>query len=263
MASSFLLDHLRFFFGPHHCYSIHHLSNMEHQHQQEKEGRDIERVQTVLFLRHGVAKHNVKDELTGEKPNICSPAFWDPPLLDRGMREALTVRERLLHVLRRVDLVITSPLTRCIQTANLVFFPGGNYDVPSSPPPMLCLEQVREAFGIHYPDKRRDKRLLQKHWPNVQFDPSMSDLDEQWSDKSRETLQDVVQRVGQFLEWLVKRNESFVFVVSHGVWIESCFRAYFPEPLSGEQRVYNCDCFAGEIVSRRGSFVRLQNLRKI
>lgn len=233
---------------------------MNHHQQQQHGG---ERVQTVVFLRHGVAKHNVPDPTTGEKPDICSPAFWDPPLLDRGMQEALAVRERLVHFLRRVDLVITSPLTRCMQTANLVFFPGANYDVPHSPPPMLCVEQVREAYGIHYPDKRRDKRLLQKHWPTIHFDPSMSDLDEEWSDTSRETLQDVIGRVDQFMEWLVQRNEMFVFVVSHGVWIESCFRKHFPEVLQGGQRVYNCDCFVGEVVSRQGTFLRLENLRKI
>ena len=237
--------------------------HQQQQQQQEQQHREGEKIQMVTFLRHGVAKHNLPDPVTGQHPNIHDPSYWDPPLVDRGMKEALAIRERLPHVINSVDLVITSPLTRCLQTANLVFFPGNSYDKPKSPPPMVCLEQVREAFGMHYPDKRRDKRLLQKHWPLIHFDPSMSDLDEQWSESSRGTLDDVVKRVDDFLQWIVRRNESHIFVVSHGVWIESCFRAHFPDVLKGGQRVYNCDCFIGEVISREGKFLQLEKLRKV
>ena len=125
------------------------------------------------------------------------------------------------------------------------------------------MEQVREAFGMHYPDKRRDKSILQQHWPFVHFDAAMAERDEQWSPSTRETVTDVETRVQDFLDWLVQRNESNIFVVSHGVWIESCFDVHFPEVLQDGMRVYNCDCFWGEIVSQQGRFVRIQNLSKI
>lgn len=229
-----------------------------------------EKIQTVLFIRHGVARHNLVDPATGEHPNLRDPTLLDPPLVDRGKMQAVDAGERIriwwdtTQVGEKVELVITSPLTRCMQTAHLAFLPGQDYSNSERPtPPIFCLEQVREAYGIHYPDKRRDKRLLQKHWPLIQFDPSMTDSDEQWKENSRETLDDVIARVDEFLQWLAKRQETNIVVVSHGVWIECCFRTYFPDVLADGRRVYNCDCFAGDLVSSQGEFLRLNNFRNI
>ncbi|CAB9508557.1 phosphoglycerate mutase [Seminavis robusta] len=227
-------------------------------------GKRDEKIQTIMFLRHGVAKHNLPDPVTGASPNLRSPTLWDPPLVTQGMKQALSVRERLADgPLQSVDLIIASPLTRCLQTAHLVFFPPGTSSYDKDPIPLTCMEQVREAYGMHYPDKRRDKSLLEKHWPFVHFDPSMTDRDEQWSETRRETIDDVVQRVTQFLDWVAKREETNICVVSHGVWIEACFQAYFPMMLENGRRVYNCDFFQGQLVSQNGKFVRLQNLGRI
>lgn len=56
------------------------------------------------------------------------------------------------------ELLVTSPLTRCIQTTVLAFLPGENYETPQSN--IVCIEDVREAYGMYYPDKRREKSLL-------------------------------------------------------------------------------------------------------
>ena len=223
-----------------------------------------ERIQKVMFLRHGVAKHNLRDPLTGESPDLHNPSLWDPSLVQQGMQQALAVGERLSDVIQQTELVVASPLTRCLQTAHLVFFPGTAYQYKQqNPTPILCLEQVREAYGMHYPDKRRDKSFLQKHWPFVHFDPAMTETDEKWSESCRETLDDVVGRVTEFFQWLVQQEQTNIFVVSHGVWIECCFRAYFPLMLKDGRRVHNCDVFVSEIVSKDGKFVRMQNLGKI
>lgn len=215
-----------------------------------------------MFLRHGVAKHNLRDPTTGQSPDLTNPALWDPPLVQQGMQQAITVRERVSDVINKSELVVASPLTRCLQTAHLVFFPGSAYN-QADPTPIVCVEQVREAYGMHYPDKRREKSILQKHWPFVHFDPAMTDKDEKWSDSSRETLDDVIGRVSEFFQWVVQRRETNIFVVSHGVWIECCFKAYFPLMMEGGRRVYNCDLFVSEIVSKDGKFVRMQNLGKL
>lgn len=228
------------------------------------QGGAEERIQTVRFLRHGVAKHNVPDPVTGQPPNIHSPALWDPSLIDRGQHQAVTVGRRLAHVLPGVELIVASPLSRCMETAQLVFGTCHNFDrTGATPPPLVCVEQVREAYGMHYPDKRRDKSFLQQQFPMVRFDPAMTEKDERWSETSRETLDQVVARVQDFFRWVVQRPENNVFVVSHGVWIECCLNAFFPLMLQGGARVYNCDCFEAEIVSKNGAFVRMQNVGKI
>lgn len=77
-----------------------------------------------------------------------------------------------------VELVICSPLTRCIQTSQFAFpdhfveksqniLDGSHHNNALDEPQdkrgvvlesncrVFCHEGVREAFGMHYPDKRR------------------------------------------------------------------------------------------------------------
>jgi hypothetical protein len=107
--------------------------------------------------------HNLRDPQTGRPPNLFDPALLDPSLVLRGKTAAVEVGERIrawwhaTQLGESIQLIITSPLTRCIQTAVLAFLPGNDY---GSSTPFVCLEGVREAFGSHYPDQRRAKSVL-------------------------------------------------------------------------------------------------------
>jgi hypothetical protein len=123
-----------------------------------------ERTQTVVFMRHAVARHNLPDPHTGRPPDLHSPALLDPPLVTRGKAAALEAGVRIRtwwHMTQYgepIELIVTSPLTRCIQTSVCAFLPGDSYEYHT---PMICFEDVREAFGSHYPDRRREKSVLQ------------------------------------------------------------------------------------------------------
>jgi broad specificity phosphatase PhoE len=127
---------------------------------------NTERVQKVVFLRHGVARHNLMDPTTGQPPNLKDPALWDPPLVRDGRLQAVDAGERLqiwwktTQLGETVELILVSPLTRCLQTATLAFLPGSLYTNGLKEPRFVCDEQVREAFGKHYPDRRRGKSVL-------------------------------------------------------------------------------------------------------
>jgi len=228
-----------------------------------------EKRQTVVFVRHGVARHNLLDERTQRPLDVNNPDLFDPPLVPQGKKQALDAGERIRvwwHTTQageQMELVITSPLTRCLQTAALAFLPGDQYSKELPEPTLACMELVREAYGMSYPDRRRSKTLLQAAWPMVHFDPSMPTEDESWTLTSRESVTDVVNRANQFLQWLAQRPETNVTVVSHGVWIECCFYAHCPQALPKGDRVRNCDLFAGECISVNGTFQRLQNVRRI
>ena len=116
---------------------------------------DQGRSQRVIFLRHGVAQHNFHGA------DLHSPALVDPSLTYEGKLGAVQAGERVRQWLRRheerIELVVCSPLTRTLQTATLAFLPGDEYNHPV---PIVCVENVREAFGMHTPDKRREKSLL-------------------------------------------------------------------------------------------------------
>ena len=241
-----------------------------------------DRIQNVVFLRHGVAQHNVLDR-HGQRPNLEDPSLLDPPLITEGKLGAVRAGEAIQAWWNkggeRIELIVTSPLTRCIQTAILAFLPGDQYshestthasatssqDVASRPLPLIvCKEDIREAFGKHFPDRRREKSVLERHWPAVLFnDEDMTEHDVQWSPTSRETWDDIRIRLDRFLAWLVLLPQNNIVVVSHGVSIEFLLRTYLPE-LLGDQRVYNTDAFACQCVSNsQGLFVRFQNGRQI
>jgi hypothetical protein len=124
-----------------------------------------EKIQTVVFVRHGVAKHNL--HVDGKPPNLEDPMLFDPPLVFEGKKQALDVGERLRiwwHTTQtgeQIELVVTSPLTRCIQTASLAFLRGDCYTDGRHEPSFFCFELIREAYGMHYPDRRRNKSFLE------------------------------------------------------------------------------------------------------
>jgi broad specificity phosphatase PhoE len=108
-----------------------------------------EKVQKVVFVRHGIAQHNLLDPVTGGRPNLEDPALFDPPLVFQGKQQALEAGERLKiwwHTTQlggEVELVITSPLTRCIQTSMLAFLPGDCYTSEGrQEPSFYCTEYV-------------------------------------------------------------------------------------------------------------------------
>ena len=128
-----------------------------------------ERVQTVLFMRHGVARHNLRDPQTGQPANHHDPSMVDPPLVYEGHVGAIQAGNNIRVLIKAApspfafELIVASPLTRCMQTAVLAFLPGDDYCDRNPPPPrtpILCKEDLREAFGIFFPDRRREKSLL-------------------------------------------------------------------------------------------------------
>ncbi len=126
-----------------------------------------ERIQTVVFLRHGVAKHNVIDPTTGKQP----VGLLDPPLIVTGKTAAVqagcTIQSWWKNCSNSssdsIELIVTSPLTRCLQTTTLAFLiPPADYDddYRQSPPTVVCKEDVREAFGMNWEDRLLGEKSL-------------------------------------------------------------------------------------------------------
>lgn len=117
------------------------------------------RSQTVVFLRHGVAQHNYRGA------NLASPTLFDPSLTLQGKQGAVQAGDTICAWFQSKrstapDLIVCSPLTRTLQTASLAFVSGNSYARPAAVP-LVCVENSREAFGMHYPDKRREKSILE------------------------------------------------------------------------------------------------------
>ena len=221
-----------------------------------------EKIQTLYIIRHGVALHNIPDARTKAYPDLFDPRYTDPPLVPYGTQQASEaagkIRKDLSRMNRdRVDLVVSSPLQRCLQTASLAFPPSNSANgvEPSTPglrqPRIVVNEMAREACGMHYPDRRAKRSNIAAEFPWVKLPSDMTEEDMKWRPDARESMQDVRARTGSFLGWLASRyQEETIGVVSHGVWIETLLLHCCPEVLgNGQRRVHNCDIFKARCVS--------------
>uniref|UniRef100_A0A7S2VAL3 Phosphoglycerate mutase (2,3-diphosphoglycerate-dependent) n=1 Tax=Entomoneis paludosa TaxID=265537 RepID=A0A7S2VAL3_9STRA len=96
----------------------------------------------------------------------------------------------------------------------------------------------------------------------VRFDESMTEKDELWNERQRETLVNIESRAASFLRKVCRLQENSIVVVSHGVFLEVLLHKFDPQALAGNRRVHNCDAFYSECVSSAsGAFLRLQNSR--
>ena len=66
---------------------------------------------TLYLIRHGLTQGNLEGRYIGQREN--------PPLSDRGRRE-LTERKET-HPYPRAEALYTSPLLRCLQTAQILY----------------------------------------------------------------------------------------------------------------------------------------------
>jgi Histidine phosphatase superfamily (branch 1) len=275
---------------------------MELQHQ---------KIQQVIFVRHGIALHNVFDPQAFEGGNRND--LFDPPLTADGKLQAVMVGDTIRGWIRQQRrntaaqhsphfMVMTSPLTRCLQTALYAFGIPDEYPNRTT---FMCHESLREACGIHRCDARRTKSELQRCWDfcRVQFSPTMSERDELWSPEHRETIADVQGRVENFLSFLITvkeratgtttdsnihNNSNVMFIiVTHGVWIETLLRVchapyhllynVLPSPAGASaatpsvavpKRVFNgdayyCECLSSSSPNQQVQLQQIQNFHQI
>lgn len=163
----------------------------------------------VHCIRHGQSTFNAHFAQTGE-----DPLHFDAPLTELGRRQAT---ERAAELRQHpYELIVTSPLTRAIQTTLGLF---GEH--PSAAPIHVeCLhrEQLESSCDVG-----RSPALLLKDFPHLAFDH----LDEVWWHNegerdprgfASEPAPVFEQRVEGFKDWLRARPEQLIAVVGHGTF---------------------------------------------
>lgn len=79
----------------------------------------------------------------------------------------------------------TSPLDRCLATANITF---NGLQLPAQQP---CVPEVkellREVIGIHTCDRRSKKTYIHTNFPAYTFEPGFAEDDEMWRPEVRES----------------------------------------------------------------------------
>lgn len=157
----------------------------------------------VYLLRHGQSTFNAAYALTQ-----TDPLLFDARLSDLGQQQVAEVADQIKQL--NVELIVTSPLTRCLETATRL--------VNGSVPPILIQPLLRERLFCSC-DVGRYPNLLAAEFPNIDF----GDLEPVWwyvaeTDQpsfSIEPLEVFEQRVSDFCLWLNQRPESSILVVGH------------------------------------------------
>ena len=175
----------------------------------------------VHLIRHGQSTFNAAYRETGE-----DPILFDAPLSPLGLRQVAERRPEFDNL--AIDLVVTSPFTRAIQTALGLF---GHRDVP-----ILVEALHRERLGASC-DIGRSPNALQVDFPDLAFDH----LDDPWwyvdgtgntgweiptngsggvigTTFGLEPLSIVLARVAAFREWLRARPEQAIAAVGHATF---------------------------------------------
>jgi len=170
----------------------------------------------VHFIRHGEAEHNVAARIHGCQ-EYRNWAYLDAPLTEKGREQAREARKFILAQMKP-QVVLVSPLTRTLQTAEEVFEPL------TKELKFEVWEGVRERIGHHPCDKRRNVTELKSKFPQFSFNSVQDEEDCLWSD-AREPTEDLLQRARTFLDALRQRSENCIGVVSHSAFLTAVFVA--------------------------------------
>ena len=105
---------------------------------------------------------------------VIRPEMMDPPLTELGRQQCISVREGCSRL--SPELVIVSPLLRCIQTAKLSFRDHANTDKT----PLISHEGCREELGLLNGNKLRPIREIIEDHPEIDFGAIEHDEDDLW-----------------------------------------------------------------------------------
>ena len=208
------------------------------------------RTQTISFVRHGQAQHNVRAEAKRDAgcpfeefiQQMREDDAFDADLTDVGRAQARSARAP------DVQLVVASPLSRAVETASLMY-PGRE---------IVCVEELREWCGQLVNSKRRTASQLKERFPFVDVS-QLNEHDERWDSEVLEEEASVARRGMAALSWLSRRPENNIAVVAHGGLLavtfdpeghggHSCVEA--PNPCT--KRFSNCEVRTVTLVTEAG-----------
>ncbi|CAE7203459.1 unnamed protein product [Symbiodinium natans] len=163
----------------------------------------------VAFVRHAQAGHNV-DRALIDKP--------DNPLTEVGVAQALKAKEGLAgEAIRAAQVVVTSPLTRAMQTAGLLLGESGHAEVDAA---------ISERWSAPCDEGTAKSELVRARHPGLEEMSAwkgLEELPEIWWPQPGE---DQWGRAESFLEQARQRPEQRIVFVGHGGFWERVLGRY-------------------------------------
>jgi len=164
---------------------------------------------TIHCIRHGQSTFNAHWDVVG-----TDPLHFDATLSELGRRQVAEAAARVRDV--PYELIVTSPLTRAIQTTLGLF-----RDHPSAS--RIRVECLHREHLANSCDVGRSPAALMREFPDLAFDH----LEDVWWHRAGEPDErgivvepddTLAARVEQFRAWLAGRSERLIAVVGHGTF---------------------------------------------
>uniref|UniRef100_A0A0D3DPL4 Phosphoglycerate mutase family protein n=1 Tax=Brassica oleracea var. oleracea TaxID=109376 RepID=A0A0D3DPL4_BRAOL len=130
---------------------------------------------TLYLVRHAQGIHNVVLEEKGKIDGIgdahLSPRLLDAPLSPKGIQQVSEHRKQILEsgLLNTIELVITSPLRRAMETAVGIFRGHKDINLSDNFPPIVALELCRERLGLYPCDRRENISTRRTCFQEIDF----------------------------------------------------------------------------------------------
>ena len=206
----------------------------------------------VLYMgRHGDGFHNDAEAFYGTPAWNCyyseldgnATVTWsDAHLSPAGVTQAKAVNAFWAHEIATQKIPVpqvyyTSPLTRCLQTANYSFH---GLDLPPGSTPFIpeVKELFRESISGHTCDRRSSKTYIHENFPSYTFEAGFVENDELWEALHGETTIDQEIRSRKVLDSVFAVDHStYVSITSHSGEIGAILTGKLPtySPLSSVQ----------------------------
>lgn len=127
-----------------------------------------DRLKLLHLIRHAEGTHNVNSDYR-------NPAHIDARLTPLGRNQCAELQKHIIQQRITVDCIVTSTLSRAIQTAQLSF----NDQLSTKPVPLIACEDWRETVN-YLCDTRRSLSELKADYPNVDFSAVATQHDTIW-----------------------------------------------------------------------------------
>lgn len=176
----------------------------------------------LYFLRHAQGTHNVNKDYR-------SPANIDAKLTELGESQCHNLAGNITGL--ELDLIISSPLTRTLQTATLSFA-----EALAEGTPIIAEENLRETVNYNC-DRRSRLSELREAWPGVNFSGVHDEEDPVWAKyvaifgdeeafiahRESDDLDSLAARARALLTTIASRPEKRIALVSHNAFLTHLF----------------------------------------
>jgi broad specificity phosphatase PhoE len=205
-----------------------------------RSGKDVD--YKVLFLgRHGEGYHNVAETYYGTPAWNCywsirdgnGTVTWaDAKITPIGVAQAQIAANFWASRIKLQKIPLpqsyyTSPLTRCLQTANITF---SQLPLPWYQPFIPTVKELfREGISGHTCDRRSNKTYIHDSFPHYKIEAGFSEEDLLWKPLEGEVPTDQDIRSKTVLDEVFGSDEStWMSVTSHSGEIASILRGIYP-----------------------------------